>query len=94
MLELKQKPVQATIPISRIGGATELVISGEIEALLNKGAVYEVSTDTEGFYSRIFVVPKKRGKHRPVINLCPLNRFLVYQHFKMEGIQLIRDLLR
>ena len=39
MLELKQKPVQATIPILRIGGATELVISGEIEALLNKGAV-------------------------------------------------------
>ena len=36
---------------SRIGGATELVISGVIDALLNKGAVYEVSTD-KGFYSR------------------------------------------
>ena len=94
MLELKQKPVQATIPISRISVAMELVISGEIEALLNKGAVYEVSTDTEGFYSRIFVVPQKGGKHRPVINLRPLNRFLVYQHFKMEGIQLVRDLLQ
>ena len=91
MLELKQKSVQA---ISQIGGATELVISGEIEALLNKGAVYEVSTDTESFYSRIFVVPSKGGKHRLVINLHPLNRFLVYQHSKMEGIQLVRDLLQ
>ena len=81
-------------PISQIGGATELVISGERDALLNKGAVYEVSTDTKGFYSRIFVVPQKWGKHRPVIDLRPLNRFVVYQHFKMESIQLVRDLLQ
>lgn len=37
------------------------------------------------------VVPKKGGKFRPVINLRPLNRF---QHFKMEGMHVVKDLLQ
>ncbi len=34
----------------------------------------------------MFVVPKKDGGNRPVVNLKPLNQYLVYEHFKMEGI--------
>ena len=46
------------------------------------------------FYSSLFLVPKKSGQMRPVINLRPLNQFLRYQHFKMEGIHVVKDLLR
>jgi hypothetical protein len=42
----------------------------------------------------MFIVPKKDGGNRPVINLKPLNQFLVYEHFKMEGIHMLRDLLK
>jgi hypothetical protein len=42
----------------------------------------------------IFVVPWKDGGNRPVVNLKPLNQFLGYEHFKMEGIHLLRDLLK
>ena len=41
----------------------------------------------------IFLVPKKGGEHRPVINLEDLNVFLRYKHFKMEGIHLLKDIL-
>ena len=47
----------------------------------------------EGFFSTLFLVPKKDGKMRPVINLKALNVFVKSQHFKMEGIHLIRDLM-
>jgi hypothetical protein len=37
-----------------------------------------------GFYSRLFLVPKKTGGMRPVIDLSILNTYLVVPHFKME----------
>ena len=40
------------------------------------------------------MVPKKDGTHRPVINLKALNKFIKRQHFKMDGPQVIKDLLQ
>ena len=34
------------------------------------------------------------SSQRPVVNLRPLNQFIPYEHFKMEGIHMLRDLLR
>ena len=62
---------------------------------LDKQAVHQISNgDTPGFISSLFVVPKKDGRNRLVVNLKPLNQFLVYEHFKMEGIHMLKDLLR
>ena len=66
----------------------------EIQKLLDKGAIQQVSeTSLRGYYSRIFLVPKKGGQYRTVINLRPLNSWIRYQHFTMEGIHVVRDLL-
>jgi hypothetical protein len=46
---------------------------------------------TPGFYSRLFLVPKKNGKMRPVIDLSVLNQHLIVTHFKMETNRSIRD---
>ena len=46
-----------------------------------------------GFYSNIFLVPKKSGGQR-LINLKALNQFIHPEHFKMEGIHTLRDLMR
>ena len=35
------------------------------------------------FLSQIFLVGKKNGGNRPVINLKNFNKFVSYQHFKM-----------
>ena len=48
-----------------------------------------------GFYSNLFLVPKKaHGSAQPVINLRALNQFVLTEHFKMEGIHMLRDLFR
>ena len=38
--------------------------------------------------STVFLVPKKTGDFRPVINLKPLNQFVEKIHFKMENIHM------
>lgn len=47
-----------------------------------------------GFISTIFLVPKKGWGHRPIINLKKLNEFVEHHHFKMEGIHMLKDLLK
>jgi hypothetical protein len=47
-----------------------LLLPEEVHTLLQKGAVELVNPPlTPGFYSRLFLVPKKNGKMRPVIDL-------------------------
>ena len=34
------------------------------------------------------------GGFRPIVNLKPINKFIKYEHFKMENLQAVRFLLR
>jgi hypothetical protein len=47
----------------------------------------EVPPTTPGFYSNMFVIPKKNGGSRPVFNLKKLNKYIQAPHFKMETLQ-------
>ena len=67
----------------------------EITELIQKNAIEEVTPLLQpGFYSNLFLVPKKDGGQRLVINLKALNRFVQNEHFKMEDIHTVKDLLR
>ena len=93
-LAFAHQAVQHHPPRQRSLTPTEAsALTQEISNMLEKGAIYPVSPDSPRFLSEMFVVPKKGGNWRPVINLRPLNAFLLYEHFKMEGIHLLRNLL-
>jgi ribonuclease HI len=63
------------------------VILEEVHALLSKNAIELVpSANKEGFFSSIFLVPKKTGELRPILNLRNLNQFLIKKSFKMETL--------
>ena len=68
------------------------VISKEIHSLQQKGAV-QISTEQDGFISNIFLVPKSGGKFRLILNLKALNKYVAYEHFKMEDMRCVRDLM-
>ena len=66
-----------------------------VDALLMMGAIERVTNVTSlGFYSRLFLVPKKTGDLRPVIDLSTLNRHMVVPHFKMEMQGFVRSAIR
>ena len=62
------------------------LIDNEIEILLSKGAITKSRNEGEQFISNIFLVQKKNGKFRPVINLRSLNQYVRYFHFKQENL--------
>ena len=71
------------------------IIDKEIVDMLAKGAIRRVKTLSPGYHSNIFVVPKKDGGFRPIINLKPLNRtFISAPHFRMDTVKDVAILLR
>ena len=87
-------PSQDMIPIQPVFPPEQAAqVREELQSLLEKGAVVPVSNSLEGFYSNLFLVPKKNGQMRPVINLKWLNQWVSAEHFNMEGIFTLRELL-
>ena len=58
-----------------------------------KKAVQIVDPSQDQFVSHIFLAAKKSGGVRPLINLKKLNQSIRYEHFKMEGIPSLVDIL-
>ena len=58
-----------------------------VESMKDKNAVEQVHSQSMGFYSRMFVVPKVTGGWRPIIDLSPLNKMVQVTKFKMETAQ-------
>ena len=69
-------------------------LSEEVEKMLTKSAISLVQGQSPGFHSQLFVVPRKDGGQRPIINLKKLNSFVKPQHFKMESITMLKDILK
>ena len=85
-----QKPPLSSRPIDLSSGHPDL--QGALQALLEKGAVERVhNPGSLGFYSRLFLVPKKNGSWRPIIDLSTLNSFVDIRSFKMETVTSIRN---
>lgn len=89
-IEFDSTPFQEKIPTPIKFNDIEVdLIQKEVSELLQKGAIKEVSHENGEFISNVFLVKKKNGKFRPVINLKNLNEFVTYHHFKQENLSLI-----
>ncbi|KAL0173136.1 hypothetical protein M9458_033447, partial [Cirrhinus mrigala] len=72
------------------------VLRSEVLILLEKGAIEVVhpAQSESGFYSRYFLVPKKDGGLRPILDLRHLNQALMKRPFKMLTLKQILSHVR
>lgn len=85
----RRPPVHGRVKMTIIRDPVKAqTLENEIGTLLAKGAIVPVDPllDPGGFYSRYFLVPKKTGDLRPVLDLRGLNVFLKVIPFKMLRI--------
>lgn len=91
MMPYQQSPRETPVPKNSV---KLNLIQEEIDSLLQKQASIPVQEMPKEFISTIFLVPKKSGWMRPIINLKPLNNFVETIHFKMETLQTALNLLQ
>ncbi|KAI2659532.1 ORF V: Enzymatic polyprotein [Labeo rohita] len=79
-----------------VQGPNTAVLRAEIAVLLAKGAIETVPSAEmkKGFYSPYFIVPKKGGGLRPILDLSVLNRALLKLPFKMLTLKHILTCVR
>ena len=58
-----------------------------ISDLLNKQAIVKTKVNPGDFVSAVFLVPKKDGGSRMILNLKEFNKYAKKTHFKMETLQ-------
>ena len=82
------------LPLGNLSEGEVAAIDKEILDLLKKGAM-EVCLHTPGeFVSNIFMIPKKSGGNRPVIDMRALNEFVEYIPFRMKDISLLKSVVK
>ncbi|KAK5898199.1 hypothetical protein CgunFtcFv8_015637 [Champsocephalus gunnari] len=71
-------------------------LSAEVQALVQKQAVSVVHPQDreKGHYSLYFLVPKKTGEFRPILDLRGLNRHITCRKFHMLTMKQVLELVR
>ena len=66
----------------------------ELKEMLRKRAIKRTRPAQGEFLSKLFLVGKKDGGYRPVINLEMLNQFIPFLHFKIEGLSQLKHIIQ
>ena len=94
-IDLQKIPVQHIAPRETNFSAKELhFVNDEIAKLLNKKVIIPSQHEDDQFISTIFLTPKKDGLFRLILNLKKFNRFVRYQHFKMESLKQVVAMMK
>ena len=73
----------------------KLFVAKELQHLLETGCIRRLPDKIpHGWMSNIFLVPKKNGGFRIILNLKQLNEHVVYTKFKMDHIDRVVQLLQ
>ena len=93
-IDFVETPYQPKTPVkAKLNEVQELLVSQEVKKMLEKGALRETICCKEQFVSHLFLVSKKDGRQRPVINLKDFSTFITYRHFQMEGFHQLKEIL-
>ena len=72
---------------SKFSEQDEIIISKEIQNLLHMEVIEEVEHHADEYISPIFIIPKRSGEYRMILNLKNLNKHVEYHHFKMDTFE-------
>ena len=91
-----QLPTQLTLPRELKMNSTEQeFVDEEISHLLQEGFIVKLNSHIpSGWVSNVFLVPKRQGGFRMILNLKDLNQYVKYTKFKMDGIEKVVHMMR
>ena len=88
-------PFQRKIPnFTKMNKKQIALVDLELKEMLKKGAIMRTQPARGEFLNNLFLVGKKDGGYRPVINLKMLNQFIPFLHFKLEGLSQLKHIIQ
>ena len=88
-------PFQRKIPnFTKMNKKQIALVDLELKEMLKKGAIMRTQPAQGEFLSILFLMGKKDGGYRPVINLKMLNQLILFLHFKMEGLSQLKHIIQ
>ena len=87
-------PVKSFCQASKFTPLESDIIDAEIQKLLDMKVISEVDHHPNEFISPVFIVPKKDGEYRMILNLKELNQYIEYHHFKMDTFESVLKLVK
>ena len=89
------EPVHEKAPkVLKLNQEQQKQVDPEVKAMLYKGSISKVCHSNGEFLSSLFLISKKGGGNRPVINLKDLNWFIRYKHFKVKDLHCLKYVLQ
>ena len=93
------EPLQEKAPKApKLNQEQQKQVDLEVKTMLEKGSILIVCQskifEYLEFLSSLFLINKKGGMNRPVINLKDLNKLISYKNFKMEGLNCLKYVLQ
>ena len=89
-----REPIQRKHTSASMNAEQVNLMGHEVQGMFMQGAIHKVAHHPKQLLSHIFLVDKEDGAKRQVINLKQLHSYIPYQHFKMEGLYIIKELLQ
>ena len=90
-----ENPVQGKPPNPPILNQEQSnLVKEELKEMLLKGAIQPLPPCKYQYLSNLCLVSKRFGGNRPVINLKHLDKFIPNSFIKMEGLNLLQNMLR
>ena len=92
-IELSANCNQHRLPDHAFNEHEYCVVHQEIQKLIQKGVIMKVKCSPGQIVSGIFLIPKKDGTFRLILNLKSFNEFVTHHNFEMDSLQTIIKLV-
>jgi hypothetical protein len=67
-------------------------VNAAVKQFMEAGIIERSPSQNKGYLSNLFTVQEKT-KRRPILDCQRLSTYIQYQHFKMEGIPALREII-
>ena len=93
-INFSSEPVQHILQVTSLSDGNYKLCDSQVIELLSKRAIHEVPLHSPGIVSNFFVILKSSGGFRPIFSLKKLNEFITTEHFKIEGLSMLKEIIR
>ncbi|KAG0943812.1 hypothetical protein G6F29_011592 [Rhizopus arrhizus] len=91
-IQFAKQPTPWKIQERRLSAEDQLHVNAAVQKFLDGGIIEISPSQNRNFLSKFFTLQEKT-KRRPILDCKQLNQFLQVEHFKMEGVPALREII-